>query len=165
MSHQPITVRNATLADLEPIVAFNAAMAEETEHKTLELAVLREGVRHALQSPEHCRYFVAEVDLEIVGQTMITFEWSDWRNGFFWWIQSVYVGPEFRRIGVFKRLHSHIRDLARQDPQVCGLRLYVHHDNTRALGTYAKLGMPPSAYFLCEEDWSVKRDSVRPSGA
>ena len=89
----------------------------------------------------------------VAGQTMITTEWSDWRNGFFWWIQSVYVHPDFRRRGVFRSLYAHIRSLAHERSNVCGLRLYVHNTNTRAIDTYIKLGMALTEYRLCEEVW------------
>lgn len=154
MSANPIAVRRATPADLDRVVEFNAALALETESKTIDPRTLRDGVRTALSDPHRSLYFVAEVDREIVGQTMVTFEWSDWRNAFFWWIQSVYVDSRFRRRGVFRALHEHVRREARSRADVCGLRLYVHHDNQRAMKTYARLGMPQSDYYMCEEDWS-----------
>ncbi len=148
-------IRRASAHDLNVIVSFNAALAEESEAKRLDLDVLSQGVRAALADPSKCLYFVAELDGQLVGQTMITFEWSDWRKGHFWWIQSVYVKPDFRRRGVFRALHNHIRDLARNRPDVCGLRLYVHRDNARAISTYEDLGMPLTDYFVCEEDWAA----------
>ena len=130
-------------------------MALETEQKRLDPGLIADGVRNALEDPTRCTYFVAEVDGAPGGQTMITSEWSDWRDGFFWWIQSVYVEPRFRRRGVFRALHAHIRRLARARPDVCGLRLYVHRRNTRAIETYARLDMTSTDYLLCEEDWSA----------
>jgi len=156
MDHTAIHIRRATLDDRETITDFNAAMAVESESKLLDRDTLSAGVDAALGDPGKCLYFVGEMDGRIVGQTMVTFEWSDWRNGVFWWIQSVYVAPSFRRRGVFKALHQHIRELARGDPAVCGLRLYVHKDNHRAIGTYESLGMELSPYLVCEEDWSAQ---------
>jgi len=157
-----ITVRQARSSDLDRVVAFNRAMAFETEKKTLDDDVLTAGVRQALADPARSLYFVAEIDGEVVGQTMFTTEWSDWRNGFYWWIQSVYVEPAHRRRGVFRALYEHVRMLARQRPDVCGIRLYVHGHNGRAIETYQQLGMTVSAYRLCEEDWSDARDNRRP---
>ena len=158
MTHPRIHIRRATTEDMEIIVGFNQAMAVESEQKTLDPAAVSGGVRQALGDSSRCLYFVAEVDGAIAGQTMVTTEWSDWRNGFFWWIQSVYVAPVFRRRGVFRALHQHVRDLARARPDVCGLRLYVHHDNERAILTYDGLGMKMTEYGLCEEDWSHSKD-------
>jgi GNAT superfamily N-acetyltransferase len=155
MSVNPITIRRATLDDSAHIVSFNTALAAESEGKTLDDRTVTDGVREALADPARSFYFIAEIDGAVVGQTMVTFEWSDWRNGFFWWIQSVYVDSRFRRRGVFRALHEHVRREARSRPDVCGLRLYVHHDNHRAMKTYAQLGMPKSDYLMCEEDWSA----------
>jgi ribosomal protein S18 acetylase RimI-like enzyme len=152
-----VHVRRAAIEDLETIVRFNLAMAEETEGKKLDTTTVTEGVRAALADPDRSMYFVAEVEGVIAGQTMVTLEWSDWRNGFFWWIQSVYVDPAYRREGVFRALHDHIRNLARAQQEVCGLRLYVHGDNRRAIETYRKLGMGLTDYLLCEEGWSSRR--------
>jgi len=155
MSANPIVIHSATVADLDRIAEFNAALARETEHKTLDARTVTDGVREALADPGRSLYFLAEMEGEVVGQTMVTFEWSDWRNGFFWWIQSVYVDSRFRRRGVFRALHEHVRREARGRPDVCGLRLYVHHDNHHAMKTYAQLGMSQTDYLLCEEDWSA----------
>jgi len=155
MSANPVTIRRATVADADYIVGFNTALAAESEGKTLDAKTITDGVRAALTDPARSLYFVAEIDGEVVGQTMVTFEWSDWRNAFFWWIQSVYVDSRFRRRGVFRALHDQVRREARSRPDVCGLRLYVHHDNHRAMNTYAHLGMPQCDYFMCEEDWSA----------
>lgn len=149
------TIRPATMMDVETIVAFNQAMANETEDRSLDPAAIGAGVQAALEDPNRCMYFVAEADGAPVGQTMVTSEWSDWRNGYFWWIQSVYVDPRYRRRGIFRSLYEYIRDLAKTRPDVCGLRLYVHRDNRRALDTYRGVGMTLSDYLLCEEDWST----------
>lgn len=134
-------------------MAFNKAMAEETEGKTLDLATAQAGVRYALEDPHRALYFIAEVDSAVVGQTMITPEWSDWRNSFFWWIQSVYVDAKYRRYGVFRALYEHIAKLAKDRDDVCGLRLYVHCDNRNAIETYRRLGMSQTEYVLFEEEW------------
>ena len=155
MNGETIHVRQATPADLDTIVAYNQAMAKETENKTLDPARAAIGVRRGLDDPNRSLYFVAQIGGAVVGQSMVTNEWSDWRDGFFWWIQSVYVDPDFRRRGVFRALHTHIQALARQRDDVCGLRLYAHRDNRRAIGTYGRLGMTVTDYVLCEEDWSA----------
>ena len=156
-----ITIRPATLDDADHVIAFNTALAAETEGKTLHALTIAVGVRAALADPSRSLYFIAEVEGEVVGQTMVTFEWSDWRNTFFWWIQSVYVDSRFRRRGVFRALHEHVRREARNRPDVCGLRLYVHHDNHRAMKTYERLGMPQSDYLMCEEEL-VNRTAASP---
>lgn len=147
-------IRNATPADAPTIAEFNRLLALESESKELDRAVLDRGVRLALERPELCRYFMAEFEGQIVGQTMLTYEWSDWRAGVFWWIQSVYVLPEHRGRGAFRSLFEHIAALAKADAAVCGLRLYVEQHNAPALATYAKMGLAPSGHLLYELDWS-----------
>lgn len=154
MTRPNILIRSATIDDAGAITAFNQAMALETEGKDLAGATVEAGVRHALADREASRYYIAEVDGTVAGQTMITVEWSDWRNALFWWIQSVYVDPRFRRQGVFRALHAYVRGEAKKLPNVCGLRLYVHNENQRAMATYLQLGMTKTDYLLCEEDWS-----------
>ncbi len=152
-----IHIRTATIDDAETITAFNVSLASESEDKALDPAVVSRGVRRALEDSTDCKYFMAEVDGRVAGQTMITREWSDWRDGWFWWIQSVFVHPEFRQRGVFTALHTHIRNEAKRDPDVSGLRLYVHHDNERAIKTYEKLDMNVTNYHLCEEEFAARR--------
>lgn len=149
----PPTVRSATLDDLERIVLFNQAMARETEGRDLDRRTLSKGVERLLKQPARGEYFVAEQDGEIVGQLMVTTEWSDWRNGEIWWLQSVYVSKRLRREGVYRRLHEHVRNLARER-KVIGLRLYVERDNRTAQATYRSLGMEESSYRLFEEFWT-----------
>lgn len=156
MNHAPIQIRAARPDDLDTIVRFNQALARETENKTLVDAVIREGVRTLLAEVRRGQYFIAEVGGVVAGQTMVTYEWSDWRNGDFWWIQSVYVAPEFRRCGVFRALHGHVREAARQCGGVCGLRLYVYEQNARAMEAYLTLGMERTEYLMFEEDWGAK---------
>ena len=145
-----LNIREATTADQATIVEFNRRLALESESKRLDMSTLERGVARALVSPEYCRYFVAESDGQIVGQTMITYEWSDWRNGVFWWIQSVYVVAPRRGQGVFRALFEHVQKLARQTPEVCGLRLYVEEHNRAALATYERLGLKPSGHRVYE---------------
>ncbi len=154
MNHDAIIIRRASFADVEVIARFNGAMALETESITLDASTVIAGVKAILSDPTKGLYYLAELNGEVVGQTMFTYEWSDWRNGCFWWIQSVYVVEHARRQGVFRALYHHIRKEAKADPTVCGLRLYVHRDNTKAQTTYADLGMSVTHYLLCEEDWA-----------
>jgi len=154
-----IRIRLGTIADADTISGFNVALAAESEDKALDPAVVAGGVRRALADPTRSRYYIAEVDGTVAGQTMITREWSDWRDGWFWWIQSVFVHPAFRQRGVFRALHTHIRNEALRDPDVCGLRLYVHHDNERAIQTYKNLDMIVTEYHLCEEEFDGRPES------
>jgi GNAT superfamily N-acetyltransferase len=145
----PLTVRRATLADAPTIVEFNRLLAEESESKTLDLDVLSAGVAAALADPAKGPYFLAEHDGEIVGQMQVTYEFSDWRNGWFWWIQGVYVRPDARRRGVFRALYNHVAEAAKS-AGVIGLRLYVERENERAHRTYLDLGMAWTNYLLME---------------
>ena len=147
-------VRPATLDDLRTLVEFNAAMALETEGMTLDLECLRAGVAAVLDGDSRGFYFVAEDSGRVVGQLLITTEWSDWRNAYFWWIQSVYVTPEFRRRGVYRNLHNHVLVESRVQGDVCGLRLYVDRDNSVAQRVYASLEMRRSHYDLWEIDFA-----------
>lgn len=153
MTGNQIRIRQAVSKDLERIVEFNLGLASETEGKDLDRDTLVAGVRAALGDVNRARYYMAEVDGQVVGQTMFTTEWSDWRNGYFWWIQSVYVDAAHRGLGVFRALYSHIRELAKREPDVCGIRLYVDNDNQRAIKTYKNLGMKLTDYLICEEAW------------
>ena len=148
------SIRAARGDDADFLAAGNIAMALEAEHKRLEPATVARGVRAVLDDPAHGRYFVAERDSRPVGQLMITYEWSDWRNGRFWWIQSVYVLPQARRGGVFRALFRHLEELAKADPGVCGIRLYVERENARAQATYRHCGLEDAGYVLMEVDYS-----------
>ena len=145
-----IIVRTAHPEDAAIIAGFNAAMALETEQIALDRDILRKGVEALLADPSKGFYYLAERDGKIAGQLMITYEWSDWRNADFWWIQSVYVLPEFRGQGIFRSLYTFIEALARSSGNVCGLRLYVEKGNDRARGTYESLGMHGSHYEMME---------------
>lgn len=146
-----VRVRAAQAQDRAILVEFNAAMARETENKTLDAGVLAAGVGSVLAEPERGFYLVAECDGGIAGCLMITFEWSDWRNGDWWWLQSVYIAPSFRRQGVFRSLYAEVERLARAAPRVVGVRLYVERDNVRAQQTYASLGMHEAHYRMFEK--------------
>lgn len=146
-------VRRATASDCNTLVQFNAAMALETEGKTLNLARLPDGVAAVLNDESLGFYIVAEESGTAVGQLLITTEWSDWRNGYFWWIQSVYVAPGVRRRGVYRSLHNYVIARAHRDGNVCGLRLYVDRDNLAAQKTYAGLDMRRSNYQLWETNF------------
>jgi len=149
-----IEVREATVEDVDTIAQFNSNMALETEGKQLDATVLRSGVERGLGRPDLCRFFVAEHSGKPVGQAMITYELSEWRDGMFWWFQSVYVHAEYRRRGIFRALYHHIESLAKDTPDVCGLRLYVEKSNQRAMDVYGRLGMDDAGYTVYESDWS-----------
>jgi GNAT superfamily N-acetyltransferase len=148
-------IRPADSADLTAIVEFNRRLALETESKVLDPAILESGVACALSDPDRLRYWVAELDGEAgtVGQAAVTREWSDWRRGWIWWLQSVYIAAPYRGRGVFRALYHHIRDDARSRPDVIGLRLYVEDSNVSAHKTYHALGMRPGGYSVYEDLW------------
>ena len=148
-----IRIRRALPADAGFIVASNAAMALESEGRELDAAALGLGVGAVLGDDALGFYLVAEVDGRLAGQLMVTFEWSDWRNGMFWWIQSVYVRPEFRRRGVYRALHRYVSEAARAAGNVCGLRLYVEVDNATAQAVYREMGMSQTRYYMYESEF------------
>ena len=143
-----LSIRPATPADADVIARFNAALALESEGKQLDAEVLGRGVRAVLADPHKGFYTLAESAGVVVGQVMVTFEWSDWRDGWYWWVQSVYVEAAARRSGVFRALFAHLRARAEADPTVIGIRLYVEHANEAAQRTYAALGLTPEPYGL-----------------
>jgi GNAT superfamily N-acetyltransferase len=148
----PITVRPPTPADVPVIVEFNRRLARETEAKELDPATVTGGVLGSLADPERKGpYFLACDGDDIVGTMQITFEWSDWRNGWFWWVQGVYVRADYRGRGVFRTLYESARQAARQAGDVIGLRLYVERDNGAAQATYRRLGMEPLSYDIMQE--------------
>jgi len=148
-----LLIRPARATDAAVIARFNRAMAQETEQRKLSPARVLRGVKALLADPAKGVYFVAESGGEVIGQLLITYEWSDWRNGNFWWIQSVFVAPEHRGRGVFKALHAHIERLVRIRRDVCGVRLYVDTHNTKAKEVYARLGLKATLYELWETDF------------
>lgn len=143
-----ITIRDATRADIPYLAEWNTAMARETEHKTLGHDVLAHGIAAVFDDPRRGFYLVAVRGDEPAGCLLITYEWSDWRNGNWWWLQSVYVAPNARRGGVFRAMYAEVERRARAAPGVIGLRLYVERDNARALKTYAALGMEEEPYRM-----------------
>ena len=144
-----VLIRAATSADVADLVAWNTAMAWETERKTLDPGRLRRGVEGVLEQPARGFYLIAAIAGEAAGGLLVTREWSDWRCGDFWWIQSVYVLPAARRRGVFRALHAAVEERAREAGAV-GLRLYVETENARAQATYEGLGMERCHYFMYE---------------
>ena len=149
-STENIGVRRALQIDAEHISDFNIAMALETEGKPLDSETVGGGVRAVLSRNDLGFYVVAEHRDKTVGQLLITYEWSDWRNAFFWWIQSVYVAPEHRHQGVYKALHAYVSKSAGSQGDVCGIRLYVDKDNKIAQGVYAGFGMSETNYYMYE---------------
>jgi len=143
-----LSIRRAGPTDAAIVTEFNRLLALESEGKTLDAAVLAAGVAAGLADPNKSVYFLAEEDGKAVGQIMYTLEWSDWRNGWFWWIQSVYVCAEARRRGVFRALYEHVEQAARADGNVIGLRLYVEQANHVAQETYRRMGMEAAGYFV-----------------
>ena len=150
-----IHVREGTTEDVEAIAAFQEAMARETEDKPLDAATVRAGVRGLLARPAHGFYLVAERAGAVVGSLMVTPEWSDWRGGFFWWVQSVYVDPAARRTGVYRALYASVRARALEADGVIGIRLYVERENTGARATYERLGMHETHYRLYEASFTA----------
>ena len=148
----PIYVRLAQLDDAPDIVSFNQAMAMETENKVLPTEVINAGVRRVFSESGLGFYVVAQSDESIVGTLMVTKEWSDWRDGLFWWIQSVYVLAEFRGRGVYRAMYQFIKKQAQHNPSVCGFRLYVEKNNHIAKRAYQALGMNETHYLLYEQE-------------
>ena len=148
-------IRKAVLKDAAVVTDFNLKLAHESEGLKLDAKIVGKGVRDLLKNPARGIYLLAEngsarSKKEIIGQLMLTPEWSDWRNGNFWWIQSVYVPKEFRGRGIFRSLYRHVIQLARRHGNVCGLRLYVEKQNEPALRTYKKLGLKETCYRVFE---------------
>jgi ribosomal protein S18 acetylase RimI-like enzyme len=160
-----LIIRAANLDDVDSIITFSAAMALETENRRLDEARLREGTLSLLNAPSYGFFIVTELRDEeqrrLIGQLMITYEWSDWRNAVFWWIQSVYVATPWRRQGVFRRMHDVIVGQAKADPRVCGIRLYVEQDNRTAQTVYRRVGLSRSAYAVYEQDFVLAPDVER----
>ena len=147
-----MNIRKALNKDRDVIARYNYNLAYETENKILDMNILTRGVEAIIKDENKGIYHVCEINGEVVGQIMYTFEWSDWRNGTFLWIQSVYVNKEFRGMGVFKALYKFIRDIADNDNNICGIRLYVEKENTIAKKTYKNIGMKECNYYIYEYD-------------
>lgn len=146
-----IKIRVANNSDVSSLVKFNQLMAWETEQKKLDQAILFKGVSALVADGNKGFYLVAEQNDEVVGSLMVTTEWSDWRNGVFWWVQSVYITADFRRQGIYAQLYAQVKALAEQQQNVCGFRLYVEKENIIAQKTYESLGMQPTHYLMYEE--------------
>lgn len=160
-----VKVRMASRGDLDVLVNFSAAMAMETEGRQLDRDRLQRGIQSVLESTERGFYLVSErQDLDsrpVVGQLLVTYEWSDWRNATFWWIQSVYVHTTWRRQGVYRQMHRHVLNMARARQDVCGVRLYVEEHNETAQRVYRQVGLMPSGYLIFEEDFVLSKDGIR----
>ncbi|BCV52665.1 GNAT family N-acetyltransferase [Shewanella algae] len=144
-------IRKGTPKDTEALVAFNQAMAQETEGLALDSDTLSRGVSTLLENPAKGFYLVAEIEGEIAGSLMVTFEWSDWRAADYYWIQSVYIKPEHRQKGIYRALYLEVKTLAEKQGGAASFRLYVEQENTRAQQTYQSLGMSQSHYLMYEE--------------
>jgi GNAT superfamily N-acetyltransferase len=162
--HQLI-IRPARLEDLDILVQFSAAMALETEGRILDATRLRQGTAAVFESEARGFYRVAEIRdsprSQVIAQLLVTFEWSDWRNATFWWIQSVFVDPAWRRKGVYRRMHEAILQEARTRPDVCGVRLYVEGENHVAQAAYQRVGLMPSSYQVFENDFVLPVKGTR----
>jgi GNAT superfamily N-acetyltransferase len=143
-------IRKAQVSDIESLVNFNQLMADETEGKQLDSDVLTLGVSNLINDASKGFYLVAEIDEQVVGSLMVTTEWSDWRNSEFWWVQSVYIVPQFRRKGLYSALYNKVRALGDDAGIVCGYRLYVERENLVAQRTYEALDMHESHYLMFE---------------
>lgn len=149
---ETIRVRLAEPSDAPIIIEFNQRMAEETENKRLAPEIISAGVTSVFADRQRGFYLVAENEQkEVVGCLLVTFEWSDWRNAWFWWIQSVYVRADFRGTGVYRKLYTWIKEEARTKGDICGFRLYVEKENTTAQRVYERLGMNECHYLMYEE--------------
>lgn len=143
-------IRRATVEDVNIIAEYNYNLAFETEDKKLNMEILEEGVRNLIKDENKGVYHVCEIDGKVIGQIMYTFEWSDWRNGTFLWVQSVYVNKNYRGKGVFKSLYNHIKSMCDNNDNICGIRLYVERENYIAQKTYSNLGMKECNYHMYE---------------
>ena len=155
MASGQIRVRTATRDHIDTLVDYQLAMASETEGLTLDRGLLRDGITTVLSTQDKGFYLVAEVDDQVVAGLLITYEWSDWRNGVFWWIQSVYVDSQWRHKGVYTAMHNRVLELAHSDSGICGVRLYVERTNLVAKQTYEYLGMALSHYDMFEVDFDA----------
>ena len=142
-------IREARIIDADKIIGFQKKMAKETEDMSLDHEVINQGVYAVFADPAKGKYYVAEDNSEVIGSLLITNEWSDWRNSFVWWFQSVYIEKSYRRRGIFKMMYNHIKENAINNG-IAGLRLYVEVENTTAQKTYEAMGMSSSHYKMYE---------------
>ncbi len=147
------TIRPAQASDVVALTRFNMTMALETENKQLDEKTVTAGVQSLIENPAAWFYVLAEQDGEVIAGLMVTYEWSDWRNRCFWWIQSVYVLPSHRRQGVFTRLYNSVKSMAESRDDICGLRLYVEQNNAIAQATYKRLGMDETHYDMYDVEF------------
>ena len=144
-------IRKARKEDIDALIGFNQAMAFETEGKKLSTETLRKGVEAVFDDPQKGFYVVAEEEGRTIGGLMITFEWSDWRNAWFWWIQSVYINSDYRGKRIYSQLYDFVKNEAKAAGNVCGFRLYVEKENAHAQTVYEKVGMAETCYLMYEE--------------
>ena len=145
-------IRTAQATEIDSLVDFNQKMALETEGKHLDYGILRSGVEAVFHDEAKGFYVVCEDDSAVVGGLLVTFEWSDWRNGWFWWIQSVYIVPEARGRGLYRQMYDFVKAKAKDNGNVCGFRLYVEKENLSAQRVYDRVGMTASNYLMYEEN-------------
>lgn len=145
-----MNIRRANINDLDKIVEYNYNLAYETEDKELDKKILTNGVKRILEDETKGIYHVCEVDGKVVGQIMYTYEWSDWRDGTFIWVQSVYVHKDYRGKGIFKALYNKVKEICDNNSEYVGIRLYVERENYNAQKTYKKIGMTECNYYMYE---------------
>lgn len=150
MSTRNCKIRRANPQDLDVLVRFNQALAQEIRGEGLDPHLLTQGVQAALSDSNRGFYTVVEIEEQAIAACLVTFEWSDWRNAWFWWLQDVYVEPGYRQQGIFRAIYTHLKSQA-QAENACGLRLYVYKNNTRAQEAYQQVGMNPSSSIMFEE--------------
>ena len=148
-----ISIREGSISDTPTIAKFQQQMALETESKILKESTIRQGVESVLKCPNKGFYIIAETDSQVIGSLLVTFEWSDWRNGWFFWIQSVFVDAKYRRQGVYRVMHSEVIRRTKESGNCRGIRLYVEKDNRNAQKVYKTLGMHETDYYLYEEEF------------
>lgn len=148
-----ISIREGSISDTPTIAKFQQQMALETESKILKESTIRQGVESVLKCPNKGFYIIAETDSQVIGSLLVTFEWSDWRNGWFFWIQSVFVDAKYRRQGVYRVMHGEVIRRTKASGNCCGIRLYVEKDNRNAQKVYKTLGMHETDYYLYEEEF------------
>ncbi len=155
-STQTVQVRPATPSDIDTIAKYNVDMAMESEGKSIPMAQLRRGVARGMDRGDEVRYFIGEIDGRSAGTLMVTREWSDWRDGWVWWLQSVYVDPDYRGRGVFRAMLDCVSRMASSTPDVLGLRLYVEDENETAQATYRRTGFEDAGYRIFKKTWTSR---------